>query len=194
MSGMETCSNKNKGGVAGATPDPPASDSEPHEPTVADIFALLTNMNHRLGALENSRSSTPSGQSVDSEDSLAEQAERPLVITTRPSLRDPKMAPPEPFSGKISEFKNFMVQCMLIFSVCPNTYCTDERRILYVISRLKDEPLTWANEIAMDPGHPLRHNYEHFKQQLTNIYADCAFKAKSEDQLLSFRQTGSAAL
>jgi hypothetical protein len=104
------------------------------------------------------------------------------------------MAPPEPFSGKISEFKNFMVQCTLIFSVCPNTYCTDERRVLFVISRLKDEPLTWANEIAIDPAHPLRHNYERFKQQLTNIYGDRAFKAKSEDQLLSLRQTGSAAL
>jgi hypothetical protein len=109
MSGMETRSNKNKGGVAGATPDPLASDTEPHEPTVTDIFALLMNMNRRLGALENSKSSTPSGQSADSEDSLAEQAERPPVITTRPSLRDPKMAPPEPFSGKIAEFKNFIV-------------------------------------------------------------------------------------
>jgi hypothetical protein len=104
------------------------------------------------------------------------------------------MAPPEPFSGKISEFKNFMVQCTLIFSVCPNTYCTDERCVLFVISRLKDEPLTWANEIAIDPAHPLRHNYERFEQQLTNIYGDCAFKAKSEDQLLSLRQTSSAVL
>jgi hypothetical protein len=86
-----------------------------------------------------------------------------------------------------------MVQCTLIFSVCPNTYCTDERRVLFVISRLKDEPLTWANEIAIDPAHPLRHNYDLFKQQLTNIYGDRAFKAKSEDQLLSVRQTGSAA-
>jgi hypothetical protein len=83
---------------------------------------------------------------------------------------------------------------VLIFSVCPNTYCTDERRVLYVISCLKDEPLSWANEIAMDPAYPLRHNYERFKQQLTNIYGDRALKAKSEDHLLILRQTSSAAL
>jgi hypothetical protein len=194
LSEMEIRSNKNKGGVTGVTPDPPASNAEPHELTVADIFVLLTNMNRRLRALENSSSSTHAGQSVDSENSLAEQAERPPVITTRPSLCDPKMVPPEPFSGKIAEFKNFMVQCTLIVSVCPNTYCTDERHVLFVISRLKDEPLTWASEIAIDPAHPFRHNYKRFKQQLTNIYGDRAFKAKSEDQLLSLRQTGSAVL
>ena len=191
---METRASKAKNAPE-PTPDSPESDSEPHQPTTSDLFALLSRMSRRLDALENSRSPTPSGQSVDSEDSPAEQADRPPVFTVRPNtLRDPKMAPPEPFSGKISEFKNFMVQCTLIFSVCPNTYCTDERRVLFVISRLKDEPLTWANEIAMDPAHPLRHNYERFKQQLTNIYGDRAFKAKSEDQLLSLRQTSSAAL
>src|SRR3984885_2378177 len=191
---METRASKTRNAPE-PTPDSPESNSEPHQPTTADLFALLSCMNRRLDVLENSRSSTPSGHSADSEDSLAEQADRPPVLTVRPNtLRDPKMAPPEPFSGKISEFKNFMVQCTLIFSVCPNTYCTDERRVLFVISRLKDEPLTWANEIAIDPAHPLRHNYERFKQQLTNIYGDRAFKAKSEDQLLSLRQTSSAAL
>src|SRR6202046_5633756 len=194
VSGMETYASKTRNAPE-PTSDSPESDSEPHQPTMADLFALLSRMNRRLDALENSRSSTPSGHSAGSEDSPAEQADRPPVLTVRPNtLRDPKMAPPEPFSGKISEFKNFMVQCTLIFSVCPNTYCTDERRVLFVISRLKDEPLTWANEIAIDPAHPLRHNYERFKQQLTNIYGDRAFKAKSEDQLLSLRQTGSAAL
>jgi hypothetical protein len=152
-------------------------------------------MNRRLDALENSRSSTSSRQSVDSEDPLAEQANRSPVFTVRPNtLRDPKMALPEPFSSKISEFKNFIVQCTLIFSVCHDTYCTDERCILFVISLLQDESLTWANEIAIDPTHLLRHNYERFKQQLTNIYGACAFKAKSEDQLLSLRQTSSPAL
>jgi hypothetical protein len=76
MSGMETRARKARGATE-LTPDSPESDSEPYEPTVADIFALLTNMNCRLGTLENSRSSTPSGQLVDSEDSLAEQAECP---------------------------------------------------------------------------------------------------------------------
>jgi hypothetical protein len=152
-------------------------------------------MNQRLDVLENSRSSTLSGQSADSEDSPAEQADCPPVLTVRPNtLHDPKMVLPKLFSGKVSEFKNFMVQCTLIFSVCPNTYCTDERCVLFAIARLKDEPLTWANEIAIDPMHPLRHDYKLFKQQLTNIYGNPAFKAKSEHQLLSLRQTGSTAL
>jgi hypothetical protein len=164
MSEMETRASKARN-TPELTSDSPESDSEPHQLTTADLFALLLRMNRRLDVLENSRSSTPSGQSVDSEDSPVEQADRPPVITVRPNtFRNPKMVPPEPFSGKILEFKNFIVQCTLIFSVCPNTYCTDKRHVVFVISCLKDELLTWANEIAIDPLDSLRHNYECFKQ------------------------------
>src|ERR1700730_1311023 len=121
MSGMETPASKTRNAPE-PTSDSPESDSEPHQPTTADLFALLSRMNRRLDALENSRSSTPSGHSADPEDSPAEQADRPPVLTVRPNtLRDPKMVPPEPFSGKISEFKNFMVQCTLIFSILYTT-------------------------------------------------------------------------
>src|SRR6202046_5324905 len=109
MSGMETRASKTRNAPE-PTPDSPKSDSEPHQPTTADLFAFLSGMNRRLNTLENSRSSTLSGHSADSEDSPAEQADRPPVLTVHPNtLRNPKMAPPEPFSGKISEFKNFMV-------------------------------------------------------------------------------------
>jgi hypothetical protein len=115
---METRASKTRNAPE-LTLDSPESNSEPHQPTTANLFALLSRMNRHLDVLENSRSSTPSGHSADSEDSPAEQADRPPVLTVRlNTLRDPKMAPPEPFSGKISEFKNFMVQYTLIFSVC----------------------------------------------------------------------------
>jgi hypothetical protein len=64
---METRGSKARG-VAEPTLDSPESDSEYHQPTTADLFALLLRMNRCLDALENSKSSTPSGQSVDSED------------------------------------------------------------------------------------------------------------------------------
>src|ERR1700737_4725269 len=45
----------------------------------------------------------------------------------------------------------------------------------------------------MNPGHPFRYDYPAFKQSLINIYGDRAFKAKSEDNLRTLNQTGSAA-
>jgi hypothetical protein len=194
----------------------PASTSEPTEDSpitpsegsdLSDIRAILANVaaslaqlsasqtaiNERLERLEsNSRNSTPM-TGLPSRDSSAEQPDRPELGAHSHHLPDPKMPPPEMFSGKPSDFKNFMAQITLIFSVCPNTYCNDERRVLFVISRLKDEPLTWANDIAMNPGHPFRHDYPAFKQSLINIYGDRAFKAKSEDNLRTLNQTGSAA-
>ena len=160
------------------------------------LNASHTAMSERLRGLENnSRNVTPmSDAPTGSREPSVEQTDRSPEPGARTNhLPDPKMPPPEMFSGKSSEFKNFMAQITLIFSVCPNTYCNDERRVLFVISRLKDEPLTWANEIATDSDHPLRNDYAAFKQALINIYGDRAFKAKSEDSLRNLNQTGSAA-
>ena len=53
-----------------------------------------------------------------------------------PPPKDSKLPPPSEFSGKISEFHNFMAQCTLTFTMCPNTYSTDEKKVLFIISLL----------------------------------------------------------
>ena len=45
------------------------------------------------------------------------------------------------FSEKLSEFENFMIQCNLVFTLCSNIYNFDERKVLLVISRLRETPL-----------------------------------------------------
>src|SRR5436190_17464156 len=48
--------------------------------------------------------------------------------------KDPKIPSPPEFSGKVSEFRNFMAQCTLTFHICPNTYVTDAQKVLFIIS------------------------------------------------------------
>src|SRR5438046_7156991 len=51
-----------------------------------------------------------------------------LEETPAQARRDPKIPKPPEFSGKVSEFRNFMSQCTLTFHMCPNTYVTDEQK------------------------------------------------------------------
>jgi len=108
-------------------------------------------------------------------------------------LRDPKVEPPPEFSGKISEFPNFMAACSLVFTLCPNTYSTHERKVLFVISRLRGMAMSWARTIAEDPNHPYRKDYPAFKTALSNLYSDRNLRARNEDKLSHLVQTKSAA-
>ena len=115
------------------------------------------------------------------------------LATAAPARRDPKIPSPPEFSGKVSEFRNFMAQCTLTFHMCPNTYVTDEQKVLFIISLLRGTALTWARDIPEQPDHHLRNDYSAFKKALSNLYLDRNLKAACEDKLSRLRQTKSAA-
>ena len=110
-----------------------------------------------------------------------------------PERKDPKVPSPPEFSGKVSEFRNFMAQCTLTFYMCPNTYVTDEQKVLFIISLFRGSALTWARDIPEQPDHHLRKDYSAFKKALSNLYLDRNLKAASEDKLSRLCQTKSAA-
>ena len=116
-----------------------------------------------------------------------------LEETPAQARRDPKIPPPPEFSGKVSEFRNFMAQCTLTFHMCPNTYVKDEDKVLFVIALLRGTALSWARDIPEQPDHPLRNDYPAFKKALGNLYLDRNLKASCEDKLSRLCQTKSAA-
>jgi hypothetical protein len=103
-----------------------------------------------------------------------------------------KTVHPSRFSGKNSEFLNFMMQCEVTFEMYPNTYPTDELKVLFIINNLDGNALRWARDIFGDPVHPLRSNYAAFRQALYDMYDDHSYQIKAEEQLTSLRQTKSA--
>jgi hypothetical protein len=131
-------------------------------------------------------------EDMSSDNGDSETANPPVPQRTQPTHRDPKIAPPETFDGKPAKFDNFITQCALHITVRTNTFRTEEQRVLFVISCLRGEPLTWAREIVKNRNNPLRHNYEAFEEALTNIYGNRAYKLQAEDKILRLSQTGSA--
>ena len=131
-------------------------------------------------------------------DRLAFLEARELQRQAAPTLdpvrtKEPKLAPPPEFYGKLSEYRNFMAQVALTFTLCPRTYSDDKSQVLFVISRLRGRLLNWAREIATNPQHPYHNNYEAFKAALDNIYLDRNYRELCEDKLHGLTVTSSVA-
>src|SRR5436190_13521591 len=130
--------------------DTPATP-DPNRELLQQLAEQLATANARIAALEAERQQPPADRTP----------------------KDPKLTPPPEFSGKISEFRNFITQCTLTFTMCPNTYSTDEKKVLFIISLLSGNALSWAREIAENEIHLLR---TAFKTAMSNIYQDQNYK------------------
>ena len=113
----------------------------------------------------------------------------PIVVPQK----DPKLSPPPEFSGKVSEFRNFIAQCNLYIKLCPNTFNTDETKVLFIISRLRGTAFSWARDIAENEANLLRNDYEAFKTALSNVYLDRNYREICKAKLANLKQTKSAA-
>jgi hypothetical protein len=158
--------NEDSGQDTPATPDP-------HGELLQQIADQLATANARIAALEAERHQHQ------------QQADHPP--------KDPKIAPPPEFSGKISEYRNFIAQCTLNFSMRPNTYDTDERKVLFIVSLLRGSALSWARDIVENENHQYRNDYPAFKTAMSNIYLDQNYRQLCENKLNALHQTKSAA-
>ena len=73
--------------------------------------------------------------------------------------------PPPEFSRSISEFLNFMTACTLVLTLYPNTYSSNEHKVLYVVSCLYGTAISWAHNIAENFDHQYRHRIQDRPQQ-----------------------------
>ena len=164
------------------SPAPPDDHPEPSpsidERTIAKYDDLVTAHREALRRIKELKANADSSHT-----SLGPQEQ----------LREPRVEPPPEFSGNVSEFPNFMAACTLVFTLCPHTYSSNERKVLYVISRLRGTAMSWARNIAENSDHSYRHDYPAFKTALSNLYSDRNLRARNEDKLSHLTQTKSAA-
>ena len=111
---------------------PPTPNTD--QQLVQTLLEQIAAYEARLTALEAERQQAPAQQQAPV------QQQPPLAAN--PVRKDPKLPPPPEFSGKISEFRNFMAQCNLVITLCPNTHSTDEEKVLFVISRLRGDAMS----------------------------------------------------
>jgi hypothetical protein len=112
-----------------------------------------------------------------------------------PSLvgRGVKIGQPAPFDGKVSEYLTFMSQCQLHFTVYPESFRSSESKVLFIISFLTGNARSWATDILNRETHPLRKDYNAFKESLDVLYLDRNLRHQARDRLSRLKQTKSAA-
>ena len=161
------------------TPEASRADGESSIPiSNADFRRLMARLEY-LENRERERQDTPATPNPDT--------------TPLPSVKEPKLAPPPEFHGKVSEYRNFMAQIALTFALCPRTYPDGRSKVLFVISRLRNRPLDWAREIPGNPLHPYHNDYNAFKTALDNIYLDRNYRELCENRLHNLTVTSSVA-
>lgn len=104
-----------------------------------------------------------------------------------PMFRDAASPEPEPFAGGRGGCSGFLLQCELAFGRSPRSFVSDTVRISYLVGKLRDRALTWAE--AYLARHPLPTcHYDDFLREFKKTFAHPTSECSSARKLLHLRQ------
>jgi hypothetical protein len=139
---------------------------------------------------ETDSSADSSADKFDLEEFLRWKRQR-RHVRSRSHSPEPKVTKPPEFTGKTSEFKNFIALCTLTFTMQPRMYSSGEKKVLFIIAQFRGTPLEWARDIITHPDHPLCRDYPAFIKALNNLYLDRNARLIASQKLLNLKQTSS---
>ena len=173
--------------------DSDADNVESHEGSVHSVSAAPQNIAPEvLNLIQALRQEIEDLRRQQSVPRYPSQTPAPSMTPGPWSDASAKVGKPSEFTGKASEFEDFMAKIALIFSFNGHIYNTDERKVLFLISYLRGPPFSWAREILLQEQHPLRHDYRAFVEAFSKIYLDRNAKLLNEIKITMLRQTKSA--
>ncbi|KDR64944.1 hypothetical protein GALMADRAFT_82497, partial [Galerina marginata CBS 339.88] len=83
-----------------------------------------------------------------------------------PRHKAPKAPPPETFNGQIGKLDNFIFQCQLYISLHQDEFPTDASKVVWMISLLRENALTWYQSVLKGPAPAWYHDYQLFVADL----------------------------
>lgn len=121
------------------------------------------------------------------------QAARTASEPTRTSPKDPKVADPEFFKGDRHKLPSFLAELQLVFTLHAARYPTDEIKVAYACSLLRDTPLDAVRPALANAEDPKMKSYSLFIKYLKENFGDPDEKGTARRELRQLRQTSSAA-
>lgn len=119
------------------------------------------------------------------------QAPPPQSVAAAPLLasafRDATSPEPEPFSGDPGSCSGFLLQVDLVFGRSPHTFVSDSNRISYLVGKLRNRALKWA-EAYLSKNPLLTCPYEVFLGEFKKTFAHPISEGSSVQRLLNLRQ------
>jgi len=159
-----------------------------------ELNAFLTSLGDRIAALEK-QNSTLGAQNLELHNRLAKLSKS----SSNAGKNEPKLADPEPYSGSRIHLIDFLSKCRLKFAGQPSKFTTENSKIYYAGSYLREQAYSWFQPLltaAQDPNRPNPEEFESFETfatALSAIYGDPDLEASAERQLNTLVQGGSVA-
>ena len=191
-----------------SNPSAPAFSSE-HEENSPGWFSdgLRWQQEQHNIALERQEQALAQNQARQDElAQLVQQLQAQLATSTTPSIqttsipyaqepKEPKVANPTPFTGKVAEAREFLLKCELVFQVQPRSYSSDLAKITFVVTYLKEAAFHWiqpALELKNgDSPPPWFLDWTLFREKFLHDFGDADLIETSRRSLAKLKQTGS---
>lgn len=147
-----------------------------------------------LGPLNQQDQNVESG---DNDDRLREQSLVPTHISSTSSQgrsSEPKVYQPEYYYGQRNKLTTFITQVSMVITLQPSRFTTEQSKIFYMGSFLRDTAFLWFQPYAVaDPAPSFMESYHGFCAELKRTFGDPDEVGTAERQLYSLRQKTSVA-
>ena len=100
---------------------------------------------------------------------------------------EPRVPPPERFSGERRKYRAFKNACTLYLDLQPRTFFSEAVKVGFVISLLSEEPQAWAHSL-MEKRSPILDSLDSFFDYMAQLYDDPQRMASAETVLHNLTQ------
>ena len=101
--------------------------------------------------------------------------------------REPRLPPPETYSGNPGSCKSFLTQCGLVFALQPSTFSTDGAKVAYVITLLSGRARDWGTAVWSD-NMAIREDFALFSSEMRKVFDRSKQGREAAREVLQCRQ------
>lgn len=145
--------------------------------TMESMAASLTDLAAQIQQLHLSRPTNPPPPTATTTPTLSPQ----------PALHEPRLPPPERYSGEPGSCRAFLTQCDLIFQLQPATFPTGPAKVAYVITQLSGKAKEWGTSV-WEADQPFCKDYRAFAEEMRKVFDRSKHGREAAREMLHIRQ------
>lgn len=108
------------------------------------------------------------------------------------SMMEPRLPPPQRYTGDPNACRGFLTQCSLSFELQPSSFPSDRSKVAYLITLLSGKALAWATEV-WGAQSPCCSSYSAFEMEFKKVFDHPIRGREASKRLLTLQQDGRSA-
>ena len=115
------------------------------------------------------------------------QLARSASASTPGATHEPRLPPPEKYSGEPGTCRSFLTQCSLIFQLQPATFPSDQAKVAYVLTQLSGRAREWGTAL-WEAESPVCMDFSEFRDEMRRVFDRSKHGHEAARELLHMRQ------